>query len=106
MFNWLLEQMTYRPSIPEDVDERVDYFLAGKSAHKNETYTRAIKVLIDEDGNERDMFERMERFIDDEDISVPEALDYIVSQVIDEDGEPNLEFRKRLELDELRDSTN
>jgi hypothetical protein len=107
--------MTYRPSISEDVDRRVDLHMVGKQGNKNEVYERAIKLMLDGDGDEQELaalmidgegepeqwLKYLRAYADSKDKDPSKVLNAIITQVLDPDGEANVQFKGRLKLDDL-----
>jgi len=91
--------MTYRPSISSEIDERVDLYMAGKTGNKNEVYERAIKLIIDENGKEHEWLPLLIAYSENTDQDIPDVLNQIIKEIIDDDGEPNIQFKERLDLD-------
>lgn len=105
--------MSYRPLISSEVDERVDRYMVGKQGNKNEVYERAIQLLIDSDGDERELGELMvdddgqdedwlvylRRYCDEQDADMDEVLNHILTTILDEDGEGNIQFKGKLDLE-------
>lgn len=102
----------YRPSISPMVDERVDMYMVGRSGNKKDVYERAVKAIIDSGGNERLLGElvvdsdghdeewliRLNQYCDKHNADRVEVMNQIFSTVIDEDGDANIQFKKRLDL--------
>jgi hypothetical protein len=104
--------MTYRPLIHNSVHERVQLYMIGKDGSPNQVYNNAAKMAIDEEGNRTDIYSmmynadadqyewyrRLKIYADENDKDLGDVLDNIVTTVMDEDGEPELQFKSSIGL--------
>jgi hypothetical protein len=87
--------------------------MVDKSANRNKVYEDAVKLMIDESGDtrlnrhftkdeedaQRAWVDRIDQYTQQTDKTVGEVLDQIITEVIDRDGEPNIKFKEKLDLD-------
>lgn len=91
--------MTYRPRIPDSVHERVERHTIGKRKHDNEPYITGIKLLINEEGEKGEWVKTLNKYCDEHNLDGFTVLNKIITQVIDEDGEANIKYKERLDLE-------
>lgn len=104
--------MGYRPSISKNVDKRATLFNLERDGSKNEIYEQAVKLMLDEDGNEKDLskimtdedgeyeewFLVLREYVQETDQEMSEVLNQIITSVLDSDGEANVQFKEKLSL--------
>lgn len=98
LFNGTME-MSYRPRIPDDVHERVELNYIGNREHQNRAYINAVTLLINEDGDYHEWFRLLSKYCKKSNQDELKVLNQIMSQVLDEDGEPDIKFKQQLELE-------
>lgn len=91
-------RMAYRPRIPDNVDRRVDYYLAGKHQNKNQLYIEAIKTMYSKDGDRRIWIDLIQDYCEENDREVGEVLDNIIEQIFDDSANPDIKYKARLGL--------
>jgi|APHM01.1.fsa_nt_gi hypothetical protein len=109
-------QMSYRPLIDEEIDERAQLYMIGKTGDRNELYENAIKAMIDENGNSRDVYnmlyqldeteynwpKRLQSYVENKETSMGEVLELLITTVIDENGEAVITYKESVGLGELQ----
>lgn len=92
-------RMSYRPRIPDSVHKRVQIHTLGQRVNKNQVYIDLVKAVYDEDGTYSEWMARIDGYCQDRDRDKIEVLTHIVTEVINEDGEPDIKYKEKLKLD-------
>jgi len=92
-------RMTYRPRIPDDVKKRVEQHTIGKRIRENQAYINAIKMLYSEDGSRAEWLMRLDKYCNNHDADRREIMRHIVKSLFNEDGEADIKFKEKLDLD-------
>jgi len=109
-------QMSYRPTIDEEVDKRAQLYMIGESGARNELYENAIKAIIDENGDERDVYNmlynkedteyewpnRLESYVQNKNATMGEVLELLITTVIDDKGEAVIAHKGSVGLSEIQ----
>jgi len=108
--------MSYRPTIDKEVDKRAQLYMIGEDGARNELYENAIKAIIDENGNERDVYSmlynkedkeyewpsRLESYVQNKDATMGEVLELLITTVIDDNGEAVIAHKGSVGLSEIQ----
>jgi hypothetical protein len=104
--------MGYRAPISEDVHERVQLYMVGKTGNHNEVYEDGAKMIIDSEGNSRDLhelmfkepgeeyewFSRAKEYAENNDEDIGQVLNKIIVDVLEEDGSAKIKFKGKMKL--------
>lgn len=105
--------MVYRPSIPKRLEKRLANYAIETDQKKIEVIKQSIRFMldkegrkkwfnnffIDEDGQYREWMNRLEQYCNHVEKDEHEVVEHIVTEVFDEDGEPSVKHKKRLNLE-------
>lgn len=91
--------MTYRPRISSNTHERVERYVIGKSMRQNQVYVNSVELAINKDGSKKEWLCLVEKYSNEHDKDITEVLNKIMTSVIDEDGDANIQFRQKFDLD-------
>lgn len=90
--------------------------MIGQSKPRNKIYENAIKVMLDDSGEERPIYsimvnsgseeyewiDRVERYADKTDQDIGDVIELIVTSVIDKKGEPVIAYKESIGLDSIQ----
>lgn len=91
--------MSYRPRIPDHIHERIEIHTLGKRMSLNNVYIGLVKMMYDDDGSYKEWSSRLDKYCERNDAEELETLTHIMTEVINEGGEPNIKYKEKLKLD-------